>query len=489
MKSPSNAVDMAFALLREGRAVDAHELMVREVRTVEERHGRGSVEWASARCDLGNILLNSDLLDQAVECYRDACSGPVPAAPDAHKDHLTYRLNLGTALQLAGRLDEAEAELRRNLEERMAFYGREHAGYGFGLEALADVLLRQGNTQGAWEVIEETLENFRRNHHERAADALAARAEIMKVAGMDGPSFPRLDELPDFMVDRLASAARGRVGEADPEVAMAFLRDLVLGLETRLGPDHKATLDTLAVLANTGRDSGDQAGRVEAIGKVLAAYDRKGWSVDGVNAALGLALAMFDAGDQDGGLRAYEDARERADRVGHPETTSQVLRNWGLALAEADRFAEAEERMREAVAYAERGADHEVLGRAHIALGLFLQHRERLDEARQVVEAGLAVMDAAHPDAIVGRGHLGAIHQGRSCGCGMIGDSLGAAFREFVLARLPADLLSGLDVKVEDGEFKVSVELSREPVAEEIDRLNRVINSATAEFRRRVLAP
>jgi tetratricopeptide (TPR) repeat protein len=270
---------------------------------------------------------------------------------------------------------------------------------------------------------------------------------------------------------------------------MAVLKELAATLETRLGPDHQATLDTLSVLANTGSDNGDQAGRVEAIGKVLAAYDRQGRTEDAVSVALGLALALADAGDQEGGLRAYQDARKRADAVGRPELTSQVLRNWGLALAEADRLTEAEERMREAVAHAQRGADHETLGRAHIALGLFLQHRERLDEARQVVEAGLAVMDPAHPDAIVGRSHLGAIHQGQSCGCGAIDDTLGEAFRDFVLARLPAGLLSGLDVKVEDGEFKVGVHLEREPVPDEIDHLDRVINSAVAEFRRRVLAP
>jgi len=157
-------------------------------------------------------------------------------------------------------------------------------------------------------------------------------------------------------------------------------------------------------------------------------------------------------------------------------------------LAEAERFAEAEQRMREAVAYAQRGADHEMLGRAQIALGLFLQHRGRLDEARQIVEAGLAVMDPAHPDAIIGRSHLGAIHQGESCGCGALGDTLSAAFRDFVLARLPADLLSGLDVNIVDGEFKVEVQLNREPAPDELDHLNRVMNAATAEFRRRVLA-
>lgn len=484
--TPPTTVDMAFALLREGRLVDAQELMVREVQEAEKRHGRGSPQWASARCDLGNVLLNSDQLDGAIECYRDACSGPMPADHEARKDRLTYGMNLGMALGFAGRLDEAEAELRRNLQERLAFYGREHPGYAFGLQALADALLHQGKTDQAREVIEETVANFWRNGHERVAEALAARAEIMKAGGAPEHPFPGLDQLPDEIVAEMAAAVTSRVGRADPSVRMPVLRDLVAALEARLGAEHQATLNALSVLANTARESGDHRARIQAISRVLAVYDHQGRAEDAANTALGLALAQSDAGDLDGALRTYEEARTRADRVGRPELTSQVLRNWGLALADADRHAEAEQRMREAVEHGRRGADHEMLGQAHIALGLFLQHRERLDEARQVLQEGLAVMDPAHQIAIIGRSHLGAIEQGRSCGCGALEDTIGAAFRDFLLPKLPAGLLADLDVTVQDGEFKVGVHLAREPAPGEIEQLDRVLRSATAEFRSRL---
>jgi tetratricopeptide (TPR) repeat protein len=486
MNSPPSSLDMAFALLREGRAVDAQELMVREAKAVEARHGRGSPEWASAQCDLGHILLNCDQMDQAAQCYRDACSGPPPSDPEAYKDRLTYRLNIGMALRLAGRLDEAEAELRLNVQERLGFYGREHPGYAFGLESLADVLLRAGKMSEAREAIEETVGNFWRNGHEKIADALAVRAEIMKAGGMDGSSFTCLEALPDEIIAGMAATVLNRIEFGDPKVGMAVLRDLAATLETRLGPDHQATLNTWSVLANLGRDTGDQSGRVDAISRVLASYDRQGRTEEAVSAVLGLALALGDTGDRDGALRAYQDAAARAHGIGRPELDAEVLRNWGLALADAERTAEAEQRLREAVAHAQRGADHELLGRTHIALGLFLQHNERLGEAQQIVQDGLAVMDPTHPDAIVGRSHLGAIQRGQSCGCGAIGDTLSAAFRDFVMARLPANLLSDLDVSIVDGEFKIEVQLQREPTPDEIDHLNRVMNSATAEFRRRV---
>ena len=137
--------DTASALLQEGRLADAEQLMVKELQAAEKKYGRGSPQWASAQCDLGNVLLGGDQAKRAVECFRSACSGPMPDEPEARKDHLTYRLNLGFVLTMIGRLDEAETELRRNLQERLAFYGREHAGYAYGLEALADVLLQRGS--------------------------------------------------------------------------------------------------------------------------------------------------------------------------------------------------------------------------------------------------------------------------------------------------------------------------------------------------------
>lgn len=190
MSSSPAPFDIARALLREGRLADAEQLMVKEIAAAERKHGRGSREWASAQCDLGNILIGGDQPKRAVECFRGACSGPVPKRREARKDHLTYQLNLGVALALAGRLDEAETELRRNLQERLACYGREHSGYAFGLEILADVLVQRGDIREAREVIDEMVATLLRNRHERVAAALALRAEIVTAQGRTDPLFP-----------------------------------------------------------------------------------------------------------------------------------------------------------------------------------------------------------------------------------------------------------------------------------------------------------
>lgn len=487
MTSSPTPVEVAFALLREGRLVDAENVMTRELQAVTARHGSGSPAWASAQCDLGNVLLNADQLDRAIECYRQAASTPA-RDQESRKDQLTYRLNVGMALRMAGRLDEAEAELRQGVQERLAFYGREHAGYAFGLEPLADLLLERGDVRQARQVVDEAVNNLWRNGHERVAAVLALRAAIVLASGAAEPPFLDLRQLPDEVVEQVALSVIQRLDHGDP-ASKPLLTALIAALEARLGPDHQATLNALSVLANLGRDLGDQSGRVEAIERVLAAYDRQGRAEEALMASLGLAMAQGEADDAEAALRTYASAYARAERIGRPELQSQVLRNWGLALQEAGQVGPAEQRLADAVTHARRSADPEMVGRAGVALGLFLQHEGRLPEARAVLEDGLAGLDPVHPDALIGRSHLGAVIDGRTCGCGDLRDTIADAFRDFVMTRLPADLLDRLDVAIVDDDFKISVELRREPTEAELDRLNAVFQSAHAEFRRRLTEP
>ncbi|BCJ75764.1 hypothetical protein CS0771_53080 [Catellatospora sp. IY07-71] len=487
MTPASTPVEAAFALLQQGRPGDAEDLMTRELDAAAAAHGHGSAAWASAQCDLGNVLLNADQTARAIECYRSATEA-TKADPQHRRNHLTYRMNLGMALRMAGRLDEAEAELRQCAQDRGVFYGRGHAGYAFGLEPLAEVLLRRGDLRQAQQVAEQAMDNFWRNGHERLATTLALRAEIVG-AGGTGPLFPDLRQLPDGIVELLARSAVDRTDEGDPAVHQTVLTGLSAALEKRLGPDHQATLDTLSRLANLGRHSGEQAGRVEAIQRVLASHDRQGNAEQAVIAMLGLAVAQAETGDEAAVLDTYASAYARAERIGNPELLSQVLRNWGVALRAAGRADQAEQRLAEAVAQAGQGADRELLGVAGVALGCFLQHAGRLAEARTVLEQGLSELDGVHPDAIMGRSHLTALTDGRTCGCDDLESTVTEAFREFVLGRLPAGLLAELDVAIEDGDFQIKIGLQREPTEDELQRLNGVVQSALAEFRRRIKSP
>jgi tetratricopeptide (TPR) repeat protein len=448
-----------------------------ELQTATAQFGRGSVEWASALCDLGNELLGTGQLDRAADCFREAASVE-PRDDESRQDRLTYLVNLGVTLGWAGRHGEAEEELRRGLKERLAFYGREHPGYAYGLEPLADLLRQRGKLSDARPLAEEAVANLWRNGHAKLPSVLVLRAAIIQAGDTGEPLFAGLDRLPDEVVAEVGRIVAQLAGPEEP-VSEPLLVATIAALDERLGPDHQVTLTALSALANLGGD-----GRTEAIERVLASYERQGREEDALTAELALALTL----SPEAALRTYDSAHARADRIGRPELRSQVLRNWGLALKEAGQAGPAEQRLTEAVHQGRLGSDNEILGRAAVALGIFFQHQDRLDEAQTVLEEGLAALDPVHPDAIIGRGHLGAARDAKTCGCDpdYLSDSLATAFREFVLDRLPADLLGRLDVSIADGDFQVDVGLRREPEDDEIERLNEVIRTALAEFRRRL---
>ena len=122
-------------------------------------------------------------------------------------------------------------------QERQAFYGRDHAGYAFGLEPLADVLLQRGNVRQAREVVEEAVRNLWHNGHDQVASAMALRAEIVHAAGAGEPLFAGVDQLPEDSVDRVASAVLRRHGLADPAAHRAVLTGLAATLQAPLRRD------------------------------------------------------------------------------------------------------------------------------------------------------------------------------------------------------------------------------------------------------------
>jgi tetratricopeptide (TPR) repeat protein len=490
----SPAMQEAMRLFQEGETVRAEETMLAAVAEAERRFGPRTPEYAAAQNELGTVLLNVGHYHRAVEAYREACAGPMPAEELALRDRLTFLMNLGLALQLAGELEEAEQVLREGLEGRRDHYGQDHPGYAFGLEPLASLLLRLGRAEGALKYADAAVQNFWRNGHPRVATALAVRAEALKAAGRDTPPFAHLEGLPNEIIEEMAEHVIERVEHTDPLLSRQVLLDLAHFMTARFGESRQITLNVLARLGNLESDLGEQGDpqiRLWAIRRVIDACDQDGHLRDALQAMQGLALAYSDAGQQEDALAAYQEVVARADRLGQPGLLSQARRNYGLYLAESGRRREAEEQMRLAVTDAERSSDtdeevREMLGRAQVALGIFLQHGEQFPEARQLLAQALQLLDPAHPDAVCGRSHLTAIEAGSSCGCGDTGLAVADAFREFVQSRLPSDLLEHFAVELNDNDFAIEVHLNREPTEEELEHLNRVIQHAYTEFRQRL---
>jgi tetratricopeptide (TPR) repeat protein len=399
-------------------------------------------------------------------------------------------MNLGYCLEMAERFDEAEQVLRDGLDARRLFYGREHPGYAFGLEPLADLLMRTGKTQEALAAVEETVENFWRNGHPRVATAIALRAEILKAMDSPRPTFANLDKLPGEIIEQIAQTVLNRIDYQHPSTSLRrVLDDLVPLLTVRLGEGHRLVLLTLQHSANLDRHLDDPAAREAALRRLLDIAKRGGDAVLALQAVQGLALALSESGRHEQAEAAYRDALQRAEAQGDALSRSQVLRNFGLFLSENERKAEAEQLLREAVVVAETTPDAEMLSRGRIALGIFLQHAGRLDEAQGLLVAALKGIDPAHVDAVCARSHLDAVASGSACGCGDRGKALAEACREFILQRVPPNLLSDVTVELTDNDFQVGVHLDHEPTEEQLEQVERVIRHALDEFRKRLRQP
>jgi hypothetical protein len=213
---------------------EAEAMMTAAIEGVAAEYGEGSPEWASAQSDFGELLFTVGAAERAVDHFRRAAE--VPGRDDeTRRDQLSYRTNVSLALRRLGRLDEAEVELRRGVEERLAFYGREHPGYAFGLEPLAGLLLESGDARQAATVAGEAVDILRRNEHPRLNDVLVMRAVALHRAG-EAP-FPDFDQLPDQAVEEVAELMTGQ--NHDPALVAA----LAEAVEARLGPDHRVTLE------------------------------------------------------------------------------------------------------------------------------------------------------------------------------------------------------------------------------------------------------
>ena len=482
----SAAMERAVEMLQSGDAIEAENIMRRAVDETIAKTGESSVQAAHAHWELGSVMTGLQRLPEAADAMRKAVAINVPDDHQATRDRLTYIMSLGQLLHQLDELDEAEQVLREGLELRESFYERDHPGYGFGLEPLAEVVLSQGQPEAALAMIEEVIDIFWAAGHPRVATAFPLRGEILKRLDCDDPPFEGIEELPEPILCEMAEAAWNRVDAADPAISAAVIRDLLDVVAPRLGDDHDTVISLNSAFANLNAEVGGAEGRIEALEKVIASYESRGEFANAGAARLGLALALSDGGDIDGAVQTYHRiAEEFGPQADSPEPSlrAAALRNLGLLLSDEQRNGEAEQAMRDALDAAPH--DSEQLSKTSIALGIFLQHEGRLNEALPFLESGVAQADPAAPDSICARSHLEALRENRSCSCGDMGAAVETAFRQFVLERLPDGLIKDLSVELGEDGWKIQID-AEELAEEERELLGRTIRQAQVEFQSRL---
>jgi tetratricopeptide (TPR) repeat protein len=485
----SPALEKALTLIQTGDEKQAEETVFQAVRDAEAAHGAGSLPAARAYNDLGSVLMQLSRYGAAVEAFRGACDGPMPTEDPARTDRLTYRTNLGLALQFADQFDDAEKVIRENLDLRKEVYGPDHVGYAFGQETLADLLIRQKKANDALELLNEAVATFAKHRHPRIAHGIALRAEALRANDRPEPTFGNLDSFPDEIIAEIAQVSLSRVNLVDPALSRMVLGDLDELLTKRFGENNPLILRLVTAQADLEAEqgkAGDARLREKAIRRAVSVCDRLSKPQDSLKALLSLAQSQVEGGKPEVALATYADAVKRAESQGDSALLAQARRGWGTLLAGLKRTEGAERQLRQAVADADKAGEASLAGRMRVALGVFLQHAGRNDDAKPVLEEGLAKLDATHPDAASARAHLTAITGGGPCGCGSSGEALAVALREYVRGRLPTDLLKELEVTFAGDDFDVKVRLVRQPTGEEQQQLYDVINAGLDEYRERI---
>src|SRR5262249_30791861 len=162
----------AYQALFAGDAWKAEQLLQQLVDDTAQRHGPRSRMAGNARFALATMLLGMEDYPRAAAVMR-AAADIEPVDHASRKDRLTYLMNLGDVLSRMGNHEEAEAVLRQSLDERRDLYGENHSGYAYGLEALAQVVLRRGRADETLQLAEQAVRIDRASDNPHLAHDLA----------------------------------------------------------------------------------------------------------------------------------------------------------------------------------------------------------------------------------------------------------------------------------------------------------------------------
>ncbi len=254
--SRASVLDYAIRRLRAGDALEAEKLCRDQLSRILQSHPEGSLAVAQAHFELATILAAVGSAAQAIEHMRSACE-VTERGEAAERERLSFIMNLGDLLQNEGQLEEAETILRQGLACRETFYGKDHAGYAFGLEPLAEVLLALGRAASAAPMLERCVAIFQRDRHPRLPKALLLQVAA-RVSGKD-PSRGVSTALVRAVVEEGLAKASHVDRRGDPAQCarwLATLRVLRDDLARQAAPESKLLIDLVRVLGQLGRRTG-----------------------------------------------------------------------------------------------------------------------------------------------------------------------------------------------------------------------------------------
>src|SRR5947208_952532 len=128
--------------------------------------------------------------------------------------------------------------------------------------AVHDAAERHGEQSAQWAAAQSDMGNMLLRAERPAWAAECFRAAV----SVPGPLFPALKDLPDPLVEQVATIVAARIQRGiDPDAAYRMVDHLAGALDQRLGPDHPATIGAFDNLAAQAAYRGEHADRIAAL--------------------------------------------------------------------------------------------------------------------------------------------------------------------------------------------------------------------------------
>lgn len=474
----SPAMQEALQLLRDDKVASAQTILEKSLKETEQSHGKASFEAAMALNELGILFLMIGDPATALPYLQRAVARDPGDDDGKKKAWLSMRLNLAITLEQAGKFVEAEQMFLDGIERRAAFYGRDHAGYAYGLRPYAEFLVRRGQPGRAWPIINQIIENFSRNEQPEIFALFALRSRVAILGGEEHP-FAGAAGLADEGLELIAQALEQQTDLFEPGVILGSAESLLAVAGDRLKGNSRGRIAAHKVAVDAARKAKNHAAERRHLEALLAIFQQQGDTNNIQNLTMALSLAAEHAGDPGEAERLLNEGVRLASAIENPLARIHALRQMGVFYSHHDR-AEAEAVLRGALQEAVTVGNKAEIAVTRVALGVFLQHRKRQEEAAELLASAIADLEPSHPDAFVARGHLDAIQKNTGCGCGGGTSGLAQTLDALVRAEIPDGLLDEIELKA-DG--NLGVHLLRQPTEEEAAAIDRAIRQALFKIR------
>jgi non-specific serine/threonine protein kinase/serine/threonine-protein kinase len=372
-----------------GQAVTAREILDRAADRVEVELRGEPVVRARLQATMSQAYKGLGLYERSVRSAERSWQARRAALGENDPATLAARSELGDSLRLAGRLDEAETQLRASVD------GLTQAAGGGALETLV-ASLRLG------------VVLYAKGDLPAAEALLRASNDGLSRIGAPGAA-ERIDGL-----QWLGQVLRDRDRR---EEAVGVLRESLALAEATHGMDHPSTLSSLDALGLLHWDLGRLDAAETFLRQSLEASQRVLGPdhADTLTTTLNLGLVFADHEKFEDSERAYRTALEGYRRGLGPDHayTFTAMTNLCSSLRAQKKFAEGEPFCREALAGRRRtlGENHPNTLSSINALGSFLQAAGRLPEAeaayRQAFERRRRVLGPDHAATLISMANLG----------------------------------------------------------------------------------